>query len=209
MNEPIRVLLADDHPMFVEGVQNALQVYSGLRIVAACTDGEQVLAALSEQAVDVAVLDVNMPGRSGVALARFIQKHYAGVGVVFLTMYHPSELQPGTHPALGYVLKNSGSEILYKAICAAAAGERFMDARLSALAGKEETAQQPVKLSSREKEILRNVVLGKTNKEIADALFVSELTVKTHRKNIYRKLDISNVSTLIMKVQKMGLLSGE
>lgn len=212
MSEKIKVLLADDHPMFIAGVKNALQQYDNLEIVAECTDGRQVLALLHKQPVDVAVLDVNMPEASGVEVARIIQQQFPDTGVVFLTMYQPAEINPVSfrHPyALGYVLKNSGSEVLYQAILKAGAGERFLDPRLSAIVGAEQSTHraETIKLSNREKEIIKSIMLGKTNKEIGDALFVSELTVKTHRKNIYNKLSVNNTSMLILKVQQMGILS--
>lgn len=212
MSEKIKVLLADDHPMFIAGVKNALQQYDNLDIVAECTDGRQVLTLLQEQPVDVAVLDVNMPEAGGVEVARIIQQQFPDTGVVFLTMYQPAEINPVSfrHPyALGYVLKNSGSEVLYQAILKASTGERFLDPRLSAIVGAEQSAHcaETIKLSNREKEIIKAIMLGKTNKEIGDALFVSELTVKTHRKNIYNKLSVNNTSMLILKVQQMGILS--
>ena len=199
--------------MFLEGVRNALKRFEHLQIVAECTHGEAVDDYISRHPVDVAVLDVNMPGKSGLVLAKRIRKDFPHIKVVFLTMYHPSALvseklyAPNTH---GYVLKNSGSQVLGEAIEAAYAGKVYLDPKLkdSLPAMHAEAMPAAVKLSSREKEIIRLVIEGKGNREMAQQLFISELTIKTHRKNIYNKLDVKNVAELIAAVNRLGIEFG-
>jgi DNA-binding NarL/FixJ family response regulator len=210
MKQLIKLLLADDHPMFLEGVRNALQKFEHLQIVAECTDGHAVEAYLSQHPVDVAVLDVNMPGKNGLELAKLIRKEYAHVQVVFLTMYHPAALNTEAlySPfANSYVLKNSGSHILCEAIEATHAGQVYLDPKLKDSIKLPPAGFLPssVKLSSREKEIIKLILQGKGNREMAEQLFISELTIKTHRKNIYNKLDVKNVAELIGAVNKMGV----
>lgn len=210
MNGLIRVLLADDHPMFLEGVKNALQQFESIQVIAECTDGFSVADFISKQTVDVAVLDINMPGYNGLELSKIIHLKYPHTKVVFLTMYHPSavgaELVFSPHAA-GYVLKNSGSRILFDAIVAAFKGVKFLDPKLQEAVAPHNAERLPslVKLSSREKEIIKLIIEGKANKEIADILYLSELTIKTHRKNIYQKLGVNNVAGLLQAARKLGI----
>lgn len=211
MTMRIRVLLADDHPMFLDGVSNALSMFEDIDLVARLTDGAAVLAYIDKVPIDVAVLDINMPSQNGIALAKTINKEYAHIKVVFLTMYHPSALgneSANLNGVLGYVLKNSGSQILHTAIQCAFRGERYLDPKLKdETLGGSNTEMLPdnVKLSRREREIIRLIGEGKGNKEIADALFLSELTIKTHRKNVYHKLGVNNVAALMMRVRGLDL----
>lgn len=203
-------MLADDHPMFLEGVSNALRQFAQLQVVAECTDGHSVEAYLRKHPVDVAVLDINMPGPNGIELCRSIRQHYPHTKVVFLTMHLPSAVGnevfflPYTH---GYVLKNSGSQVLFQAITAAFHGQQYVDPKLQETFLAPENGAPPagIRLSSREKQIIRLIIEGKGNKEIAGELFLSELTVKTHRKNVYQKLDVNNVAGLLQAVRKLGI----
>lgn len=210
MNQQIKVLLADDHPMFIEGVKNALGKFEHIQVVAECTDGDAVIGYIMNEPVDVAILDVNMPGRNGMDLAMQIHREYAHIKVVFLTMYHPSAIGPemlGSPYIDGYVLKNSGSLVLCEAIDAVYKGERYLDPKLKDIIELPLRDRLPstVKLSNREKEIIRLISEGMGNKEIAQKLFLSELTIKTHRKNIYQKLDVNNVGGLLQKVRGLDL----
>jgi DNA-binding NarL/FixJ family response regulator len=202
--------LADDHPMFLEGVRNALQQYEHLEVVAECTDGDEVETYISQHPVDVAVLDVNMPGKNGVVLSKIIRKNYPHTKVIFLTMYHPGALAKEnlyTPFAHGYVLKNSGSAILSEAIASVYSGSTYLDPRLKDLVQLPPTdfIPSPVKLSSREKQIIKLVLQGKGNREIAEQLFLSELTIKTHRKNINQKLEVKNAVELVQTVNRLGI----
>ena len=202
--------MADDHPMFLEGVRNALQQYEHLEVVAECTDGDEVETYISQHPVDVAVLDVNMPGKNGIVLSKIIRKDYPHTKVIFLTMYHPGALAKEnlyTPFAHGYVLKNSGSAILSQAIESIYSGATYLDPRLKDLVQLPPTdfIPSPVKLSSREKQIIKLVLQGKGNREIAEQLFLSELTIKTHRKNINQKLEVKNAVELVQTVNRLGI----
>ncbi|WP_082886673.1 response regulator [Flavisolibacter tropicus] len=209
MKQQIRVLLADDHPMFLDGVRNALSAFEDIELVALCTDGDAVLDSVKKVPVDVAVLDINMPLQNGIALAKIIRNEYSHIKVVFLTMYHPSTLgnEGINNFALGYVLKNSGSQVLYAAIQSAFKGQRYTDPKLKDVLPNEkhEVFPDAIKLSQREKEIIKLIIEGKGSKEIADLLFLSELTISTHRKNINRKLGVSNLATLMIRVRGLDL----
>lgn len=210
MKQLIKLLLADDHPMFLEGVRNALQKFEHLQIVAECTDGDSVEAYLSQHPVDVAVLDVNMPGKNGLELAKLIRNAFPHVKVVFLTMYYPAALATEAlySPfSQGYVLKNSGSNILCAAVEAAYAGQVYLDPKLKDVIELPPIDFLPssVKLSSREKQIIKLIFQGKGNREMAEDLFISELTIKTHRKNIYTKLEVKNVAELMQVINKKAI----
>lgn len=203
------MLLADDHPMFLDGVRNALSTFEDIELVALCTDGDAVLDFIDKVPVDVAVLDINMPLQNGIALAKSIRNEYSHIKVVFLTMYHPSTLgnEGINNYALGYVLKNSGSQILYAAIQSAFKGQRYIDPKLKDVVPNEthEIFPDAIKLSRREKEIIKLVVEGRGSKEIADILYLSELTIQTHRKNINRKLGVNNVAALMIRIRGLDL----
>jgi DNA-binding NarL/FixJ family response regulator len=210
MKQLIKVLLADDHPMFLEGVRNALQKFAHIEVVAECTDGLAVEKYIRDHFVDVVVLDVNMPGKNGVELSKLIRKEYPHIKVVFLTMYHPGALPPENPVASfmhGYVLKNSGSLALCEAIETAFSGKTYLDPKLQDILQIPATDYFPsaIKLSSREKEIIKLVMQGKGNRDIAGELFLSELTIKTHRKNIYQKLEVNNVAGLIQKINALSI----
>ena len=203
------MLLADDHPMFLDGVRNALSTFDDIELVSMCTDGDAVLDAIKKMPVDVAVLDINMPLQNGIALAKIIRKEHTPIKVVFLTMYHPSTLgNEGINSyASGYVLKNSGSQVLYAAIQAAFKGQRYTDPKLKDAVPNDtiEIFPDAIKLSRREKEIIKLVIEGKGSKEIADALFLSELTIQTHRRNINSKLGVNNVAGLMARIRGLNL----
>lgn len=196
--------------MFLDGVKNALQKFEHLQVVAECTDGDAVVKFISRHPVDVAVLDVNMPGKNGLVLAKLIGTEYPHTKTIFLTMYHPLAIGAEnvySSYSSGYVLKNSGSHILCEAIEAAFGGRVYMDPKLKDMAPGPMPEPLPfhIKISSREKEIIRLIIEGKSTRDMARQLYLSELTIQTHRKNIYNKLDVKNVAGLVQKVGQMGM----
>jgi DNA-binding NarL/FixJ family response regulator len=202
MKEMIRILIADDHPFFTDGVSNSLQSSSHYKIIATIHDSDKVLPAVKEHRPDIVLLDVNMPGKDGIELCKDIKRETKGVKVVLLTMYMPSDIQlnPEEEMVDGYVLKNSGSDILSKALDDVSIGLRYFDPNIKSLNHhSSDNFTNRLKLSSREKEILRLLTAGLSNKEIAAQLFLSEMTIKTHRKNIMSKLDAHNLADLLQK----------
>lgn len=195
-------MIADDHPFFTEGVVNALKPHSDIQVVATLHHGEMVVKEVAEVLPDVILLDVNMPGRDGLSIAAEIKEKFPAVKVVLLTMYMPSDLQLKNEDRLvdGYVLKNSGTDTLLYALEEVSEGRRFFDPaiRQTNQHGKD-TFTGKLKLSSREKEIFQLLIEGCSNKEIAAKLFLSELTIKTHRKNIMGKLGAHNLAELLRK----------
>ena len=202
MKEIIRILIADDHPFFTNGVTNALQHTPRYKIVATPHDGNKVIGAVREHSPDIVFLDVNLPGKDGLALYQEIKKLWPSIKVILLTMYMPSDIQLTPEDAAidGYILKNSGTDILLYALDEVSNNRRFFDPNIrSSNHHSQDNFTNQLKLSSREKEILQLLIAGLSNKEIATQLFLSELTIKTHRKNIMSKLDAHNLADLLRK----------
>lgn len=202
MKKDIRILIADDHPFFTDGVINTLRNHPHYIIVATPHDGNEVFAATREHLPDIILLDVNLPGKDGLALFKEIKQWWPEIKVVLLTMYMPSDIQLHPEESLidGYILKNSGSDILLYALDEVSNGRRFFDPNIKGNnLYSQDNFTNHLKLSSREKEILQLLIAGLSNKEIATRLFLSELTIKTHRKNIMNKLDAHNLADLLRK----------
>ena len=202
MKRDIRILIADDHPFFTDGVINALRNYPHYSIVATPHHGNQVMAATKDNYPDIILLDVNLPGKDGLALFKEIKQEWPDIKVLLLTMYMPSDIQLHPEESLidGYILKNSGSDILLFALDEVSSGRRFFDPNIKGNnLHSQDNFTNHLKLSSREKEILQLLIAGLSNKEIATRLFLSELTIKTHRKNIMSKMDAHNLADLLRK----------
>lgn len=202
MKESIRILIADDHPFFIDGVINALRTSSQYLIVATPHDGGLVTAAVKEHSPDIVLLDINMPGKDGIELCKEIKRQWPAIKVILLTMYMPSDVHLDLENELvdGYILKNSGSNILLHALEEVSQGLRYFDPNINTHNHhSSDNFTNRLKLSTREKEILQLLIAGLSNKEIAAHLFLSEMTIKTHRKNIMGKLDAHNLADLLRK----------
>lgn len=202
MNEPIRILIADDHPFFAEGVINALRPFTQYTVVASVTNSAEAMYSIPVSIPDIAILDINMPGQNGIDLMHSIKSKWPHIKIMILSMYMPSaiKLLPEKEGIDAYVLKNSGTEVLLAALEELALGHTFYDPHIQLQNNHSADGfTQTLKLSSREKEILQMIKNGDSTKDIATALFISELTVKTHRKNIMAKMDSKNVADLIRK----------
>lgn len=202
MQIPTRVLIADDHPVFIEGFVNILKTHAGYEVVATAADAGEALKKIRESEPQLALLDVNMPGANGMELVKEIRKQWPSIRIVLITMYMPADIgvDAGNEFIDGYVLKNSGSQVILTALDEVQQGRKYFDPNIqpSNHHSSDQFARQ-LKLSSREKEILELIRAGHTNKEIAARLYLSELTIKTHRKNIMKKMDARNVAELLRK----------
>jgi DNA-binding NarL/FixJ family response regulator len=202
MIQHIRILIADDHPLFIDGVLNAFRGNEQYQVAATEEDGTKVEEAVSKNQPDIILLDINLPGKDGISIAKDIRKNHPKCKIILLTMYMPADVQIPDNATFfdGYVLKNSGTAILLAAISKVIRGYRFLDPNLqtSNQHGGDQFSKH-MKLSTREKEILRLLIGGSNNKQIADQLFLSELTIKTHRKNLMSKLGAHNLADLLRK----------
>jgi two-component system response regulator NreC len=217
--DKIRILLADDHPLIRSGISTLLQSYKDFEIVGEAQDGEEAVEKTKVLKPDVLIIDLSMPKLSGIEATGIITKKHPDVKVLVLTMHENEEyvyqiLKSG---AGGYVLKSAGKEELSAAIRAVAKGEKFFSPRVSEImaqsyvrrkeGGETSSKGEMIPLTRREKEILRLVVKGFTNQQIADQLCISPRTVDTHRTNLMQKLNIHDVANLVRYAIEHGMTS--
>ena len=204
---PIRLLIADDHPLLRAGLRQVIATDPGLQIIAEAEDGATALQLLVAQQPDVAVLDIEMPNLTGFALLREMRAQRLTTAVVFLTMYHDEEMfnEALDLGALGYVLKDSATTDITGAIRAAASGQPYISPAISAYlfhrATRTTTLVQQLPglndLTPTERRVLKLIAENKTSKEIAAELFISYRTVENHRSNICQKLDLKGSHSLL------------
>jgi DNA-binding NarL/FixJ family response regulator len=197
------ILIADDHPLVRQGLRQVLEAHDGLRVVGEAKDGDDAMALAGRLEWDVAVVDYNMPGKSGVELVKELRRRHPERPVLVLSMYPEDRyalrlLKAG---AAGYLNKESAPEELVGALHKVAAGGRYVSAALGeklalAMAGDgEEPAYE--KLSDREYQIMWLLASGKTVGDIARQLFLSANTVSTYRARILKKLEVRNNAELM------------
>lgn len=209
------ILVVDDHQIVIDGLKVLLNETSKIDNIYEALTGAATLETLSTQKVDLVLLDVNLPDKSGFEVCAEIKKQYNEIKVIALTMfgnagYINKMIKAGTD---GYLLKNTGKEELITAIDRVINGERYFSKLVTDIlvAGTQEikkpkTSDFIQKLTRREKEILRLVVDEYTTDEIASKLFISPTTVISHRKSLLRKLNAKNVAGLVRKALEFGLI---
>ncbi len=217
--EPVKVLVVDDHALFRRGIVTVLTNQANISVVGEATNGLEAIEKAEELAPDVIVMDLNMPQCSGLEATQALQAKMPQVNILVLTV---SDNEADLFSAIkfgatGYILKNTEPEELVQAIAHIAHGgvilspvmatKLLTEFRDSATGAETKaTADEEAHLSRREDEVLRLVAQGATNKEIADSLFISENTVKTHLRNIMDKLHLANRSQAAAYAVKRGLV---
>lgn len=211
-SHPIQVLLADDHAVVRAGIRQFLERADDIQIVAEAGDGEAAKALIRERRPDVAVLDIQMPGASGIEVTRWVRAHHRGVGVLILTAYDDDPyvvavLQAGAN---GYVLKTAPPDEIIQAVRDVHAGRSALDAtiaqKLVAQISREERAPVVEMLTDREIEVLELVGKGHTNKAIGVQLGISDRTVQGHLAHIFAKLQASSRTEAVMRAVSLGWL---
>lgn len=195
---PIRVLIVDDQTLIRLGFRMVLETADGIEIVGEAADGEAALVAVGDTVPDVVLMDVRMPGVDGIEATARIRREHPGVAVLVLTTFDLDEYAFGAlrAGASGFLLKDARGEELVAAVRSVAAGEATLSARVTRRMIEIVTASGievpepdvPASLTARESEVLAAMAQGMTNLEIAQALFLSESTVKTHVGRILTKL---------------------
>ena len=209
----IRVILADDHPIVLHGLQQLFERSPDFEVVACCKDGEETLAALRAQSADVLVLDLRMPGMSGLAVLRAMASEGLTIKTVLLTAAVQDEqvVQAVRLGVLGVVLKESAPEDLFACVRKVAQGLPWLETETMARAFTQALDRQAgggkgESLTPRELEIIRMVGEGLRNREIGERLSISEGTVKVHLHNVYEKLGVDGRLELVLFAQAKGLV---
>jgi two-component system, NarL family, response regulator NreC len=204
----ITVVLADDHAVVRSALRLMLESEPGIEVLAEAGDADGATRYVAGHHPDVLILDINMPGGSGLAAIPKIREQSPTTQIVVLTMqdetaFAREALQAGV---LGYILKEAASEELVKAVRMAAEGRTYLQPELGARLAAEPDTASPDDLSDRELEVLRLIALGYTNNEIADQLYLSVRTVESHRAHIQQKLGMTTRSELVRYALDRGLI---
>ncbi len=218
MKQAIRILLVDDQALFREGLRILLTSQPDFEVVAEAANGEEALRQAAVYRPDVVLMDLRMPVLDGVAATRRMHELYPLTRVIALTTFDEDELifEGLRAGAYGYLLKDVPSQKLFEAIYATNRGEYFLMPSVTARVMAEFSRlprSQPVQtppnqtpLSEREKQILKMVALGASNKEIAEELVIAEGTVKNHLSNIFDKLEARDRMQAVLKSKEMGII---
>ncbi len=211
---PVKLLLVDDHPVVRKGISSCLARHEQLLIVGEAADGREALRKAEELSPDIVLMDIDMPQMNGLVLTEVLRKQMPQVKIIILSMYSAPEyvrriIQSGAH---GYVLKDAPADELVRAIEAVVAGGAFFSPEVARLALNQfvrgsGAGPDPARLTAREREVLRHIADGLSNKEIACQLGVGVRTVETHRERIMRKLDIHSVAGLTKFAIAKGLIT--
>ncbi len=207
----VRVLVADDHPLYRDGIVRAIKQRPDLELVGEAGDGRDALASIQEIEPDVAVVDFSLPSLSGIQVVTALTDMDSPVQVLMLTAYTDSELvyDAIAAGARGYLLKDVDRRTICDAITAVARGNTFFSPDLHDGIAEQIRAHRHdprPRLSPREREILTLAAEGRSGPEIARILFLSPSTVKTHLANIYDKLDVSDRAAAVAKALREGVL---
>ncbi len=209
----IRVLIADDHEIVLDGYISILTQSKNFEVVAKASNGKEVLQHLQSNKTDVVLLDLNMPQMDGIETTIKVKELFPQVKIIILTMYDDAAhikklIDLGVN---GYLLKNTDKSTLIRAIETVFEGKSFFDSEITktivnGFKQKIQLEHEEVTLSERELEIIALIASGKQTNEISEALFLSPHTVKTHRKNINLKLGIHNPAELILFAKSKNLI---
>lgn len=215
----IKLLIADDHQLFIDGLTMLLKSEAGLEVAGQALNGNEVLQVLAQKIIDIVLLDINMPNTDIVGLVKTIRAKYPQTKIIILTMYHGTRFYAKLikHGINGYLYKSEGKAIFLEAIEKAANGEIYISKELFTDINNPVQAASPAfdlnlaspesVLTKREIEILKLVAQEHSNQEIADKLFISINTVDTHRKHILLKLGVKNTVGLVKYCMQYNLLS--
>jgi len=205
IDKALKIYIADDHPIVVDGLKEILKSKAKWIVSGTAHDGQQLIDLIQQDVPDVAIVDISMPIMNGLQCTAWIKQNFPAVRVIILTMYPEKTFvnQLLKIGADGCLLKSRGTLDLIAAIERVSAGKSYFDWVSDFKRGEE---RKEYRLSERELQIIRILIEGKSSAEIADAMFISEDTVKTHRKNIFKKLKVHSITELAAFVLNHGIL---
>ncbi len=205
----IRVLIVDDHPMVTDGIEAILETYDDIDVVGTLNNGQEAVDRVNELAPDIILLDLNMPGLSGLIATEMILEARPETRIVILSMHDSPEYISTalSHGAKGYILKDVPTDEIRTAIDTVMQGGEYMcTGAKGSLKPKISDGRET--LTNREQMILLELAQGQSNKDVANTLNISVRTVETHRNNIKRKLGISSTAGLTRYALEHGVLQG-
>jgi DNA-binding NarL/FixJ family response regulator len=212
----VNILLVDDHQIIIDGLKGLLRGEKSIGSLYEALSGEQTIDIVEENEIDLILLDINLPDKSGFEICQELKKKENAPKIIALTMYGNAGYINKMIKARidGYLLKNTGKEELLKAIKEVMDGGRYFSKEVmdTLIAGEQQVRAPKIsdfiqKLTRREKEILQLIVDENTTDEIAAKLFISSTTVISHRKSLLRKLNSKNVAGLVKRAYEFGLLN--
>jgi DNA-binding NarL/FixJ family response regulator len=209
----IQVIITDDHPLAIAGLQNMLLGLREVTVIATYSSAEALLEGLQNNQPDILLLDIMLPGKKGSEIAAIITNNYPNIKILVMTSldapnYIKNMMRSGCK---GYLLKNADQEVLWQAIEALQRGEEFIQPQLKEqmlqqmLHFQKQKPEEAPPLTRREKEILELIVKEYSNQQIASQLYISLRTVENHRYNLQQKLEVNNSVALIKTAIQMGI----
>ena len=213
-----KILIVDDHPLFRKGIKSVLREDAGIETIGEAGNGAGALALLEKESYDIIILDLQMPGLSGIELSKIIKSRFRNISIILLTMHKDERIFNNSleYGLDAYILKENAVEEVLKAVQVVLDGNFYLSPSMSEYMVQKSLKQKKLAdenpgikfLTEKEKEILSMISQNKTTKEIADSLFVSYKTVENHRANICKKLSISGCNALLkFIIENKALLS--
>ncbi|MBK8623013.1 MAG: response regulator transcription factor [Saprospiraceae bacterium] len=213
----IKILIADDHTMFVDGIESILTSEPEFKIIGRCYTGPDVLTFVQKEEPDILLLDVNLPGKNGIDVCKELAVLKPAIKVLAISMFNEESFVSEilNNGAKGYILKNTGRDELFKAIRTVSKGDSYfskevtetiMKGLMNQRKASSKTNTSIPKLSRREKEVLKLIAQEFTTQEIADNLFISLKTVESHRSSLLSKLNARNSVGLVRIALENDLL---
>ncbi|WP_136482316.1 response regulator [Cognatitamlana onchidii] len=211
MKNPIKkILICEDHQIVIDGLSSIFNTQKDYKIVGYITDGNNVLSAIAEHHPDALLLDLNLPNKNGIDILKEVNPLFPHIKVIILTMYNKESIvkKVKQYGANGFLIKNCSSQDLLSALDSVFESTRFFLGKdVKCITTETDGFTEKISITLREKEIISELIAGKNVPQIAKTLFISPHTVETHKKNIFKKLNIHNSIDLVNLVNEKKLLS--
>jgi DNA-binding NarL/FixJ family response regulator len=212
----MRVLIADDHEIFLDSLSLLVSTFADIEVIGNCKNAAEVISFIQKNEVDILITDYKMPQMTGIELTIFVRQYFSNIKVLMLSVSEEAEMIREAFQAgvWGYMMKRAGKAELQKAIQSIANGQKYfsesvvfelMRLGLTDNVPKEEVSQEFTQLTEREIEIIKLITKELSSQEIAIKLFIAPKTVETHRHNILKKLGVKNTVGIIKYAMKNGL----
>ncbi|OGU69696.1 MAG: hypothetical protein A2499_09575 [Stygiobacter sp. RIFOXYC12_FULL_38_8] len=207
MEKVKKILIVDDHPLFRKGIKSVLAEDPDVKVIGEAGNSEEAMKLIEKETVDIVILDLQMPGMSGIELSKMIKSRYKNISIILLTMHKDERIFNNSleYGLEAYILKENAVEEVLKAVHVVADGNFYLSPSMSEYMVQRSMKQKKLAdenpgikiLTEKEKEILNMISQNKTTKEIAEVLFVSYKTIENHRANICKKLNITGCNALL------------